>query len=92
MVATQEAQIQVTWRAQEALESLNYTAEEMVTRHNEENSENNSDSHYASAAQGPIISSYRLNGTTVIWVITSSDRKTTAVLLPSDSATYRKLL
>ncbi len=91
-MTTQEAQVQVTWRAQEALESLNYTAEEMVTRHNEENSEKNGDSHYVLAEQGPIISSYRLNGTTVIWVITASDRKTIAVLLPSDSATYRKLL
>ena len=79
MLVTHKAQVRVAWRAQEALEGLNYTAEEMVKRHTEENDEYPHTSH-------------RLNGTTVIWVITSADRKTIAVLLPSDSATYRELL
>ena len=88
MLVTHKTQVRVTWRAQEALENLNYTAEEMVKRHTEENDEYP----HTSPEDRPIISSHRLNGTTVIWVITSADRKTIAVLLPSDSATYRELL
>ncbi len=90
-------QLQVTWRAQEALESVGYTAEELAERHasgdwgtiSEQERDRNRQSH---GEQAPIFSSYRLNGMTVIWVITSADRSVTAVLTPSDSAVYRKML
>ena len=97
-VLTEEApQLQVTWRAQEALDSVGYTAEDLVARHVSGDWGNVSDqdkfhNQQSLNGSGPIVSAYRLNGMTVIWIITSADHRQTVVLLPSDSAVYRKML
>jgi len=96
-VQSERIKLQVTWRAQDVLENMGCNAEELAERHASGDWGTISEQQRISNCQsqisgGPILSSYRLSNMAVIWIITSADRNTTAVLTPSDSAVYRTLL
>jgi len=89
--------VSVTSSVRRALDYLGMNADDLVARHcagdwGDIGTEGRADNEACLASGGVIVSSYRLDGKTVVWIITSPDRSETVVLLPSDSRVYRRLL
>jgi hypothetical protein len=91
-----ETPVEVTERAREALVYVGYNEQELIERHAKcdwgEVSERDKElNRRAQIAGGTIVSSYRLAGDCVLWVVTSSDQSKTIVLTPSEATRYSSL-
>ena len=92
-----ETPVEVTDRAHDALVGLGYREEDLVRRHAAGDwgnaSENDWQLNQLALKNGDIlVSSYRLSGNCVIWVVTPADRSKTIVLTPSESTRYLSLI
>lgn len=95
IVAGVETPIDITYRAQQALESLGCTSDAILERHAQGISgcaEDCIDNQKAFRDGGMIMTSHRLNGMVVLFIVTTASRQRTVIYSPSDPSSFRHQL